>query len=185
MMRASDKSALTLAPPTDPAPGLTLPGFYGKLPQAGDFVTRRLPPDFVRFWDRWLARHLAPRLPDALPLRFTLAYGPLRATGVVLASADRAGRRFPLTLAAAGPAAPDPAWLAALAAAAAAAAQGELSPDALDARLQSLPIPPLAAYAASPPPLVFWTEAAAPRAIDPDHPGPALDALLATPGEPR
>ena len=60
------------------------------------------PPDFVRFWDRWLARHLAARLPDALPLHFVLAHGPLRATGTVLASADRAGRRFPLTLAAPG-----------------------------------------------------------------------------------
>ena len=25
-----------------------MPGFYGKLPTAGDFVTRRLPPDFVQ-----------------------------------------------------------------------------------------------------------------------------------------
>jgi type VI secretion system protein ImpM len=168
-----------------PGPDLILPGFYGKLPRAGDFVSRRLPADFVRFWDRWCALHLATRLPEGAGLRFALVRPPLHATGLVTASADRAGRRFPLTLAAAGPAAPDPAWLAALAAAAAAAAQGELSPDALDARLQSLPIPPLAADAASPPPLVFWTEAAAPRAIDPDHPGPALDALLATPGEPR
>ncbi|TIS08300.1 MAG: DUF2094 domain-containing protein, partial [Mesorhizobium sp.] len=26
-------------------------GFYGKMPATGDFVTRRLPGDFVRVWD--------------------------------------------------------------------------------------------------------------------------------------
>ena len=59
-----------------PGPDLILPGFYGKLPLAGDFVTRRLPPEFVRFWDRWASRHLAPRLADATPLFFILAQGP-------------------------------------------------------------------------------------------------------------
>ncbi|RUZ99042.1 type VI secretion system-associated protein TagF, partial [Mesorhizobium sp. M7A.F.Ca.US.002.01.1.1] len=39
---------------------MTLPGFYGKMPATGDFVTRRLTGDFVRVWDRWLAQHLVP-----------------------------------------------------------------------------------------------------------------------------
>ena len=39
---------------------MTLPGFYGKMPATGDFVTRRLSGDFVRAWDRWLAQHLVP-----------------------------------------------------------------------------------------------------------------------------
>jgi len=38
---------------------MILPGFYGKMPATGDFVTRRLPGDFVRVWDRWLAQHIA------------------------------------------------------------------------------------------------------------------------------
>ncbi|HRO10400.1 MAG TPA: type VI secretion system-associated protein TagF [Amaricoccus sp.] len=166
-----------------PGPDLILPGFYGKLPQAGDFVTRRLPADFVRFWDRWCARHLAARLPDGPALRFALAQGPLRATGLVIASADRAGRRFPLTLAAPGTTAADPAWLAALAATASAAARGELGPDALDARLRALPLS--AAEAPAAPPLALWLEGGAPQAIDPERPEPLLDALLALPAEAR
>jgi type VI secretion system protein ImpM len=58
-----------------PTPDLILPGFYGKLPTAGDFVTRRLPIDFVRVWDRWLAQHFAPLIVSEVwgvnvPLRF-------------------------------------------------------------------------------------------------------------------
>ena len=35
-----------------------LPGFYGKLPSIGDFVSRRLPSDFIRPWDQWLQETL-------------------------------------------------------------------------------------------------------------------------------
>ena len=35
------------------------PGWFGKLPHLGDFASRRLPPSFVRPWDRWLQRGLA------------------------------------------------------------------------------------------------------------------------------
>ena len=160
-----------------PRPDLILPGFFGKLPQAGDFVTRGLPAGFVRFWDPWCARHLAARLPEGPALRFALARGPLRATGVVLASADRAGRRFPLTVAAPGPAAADPPWFAAVAVVAAAAARGELGPDALDTRLRDLPVPAAEAAAAAPP-LTLWTGHGVPLAVDPEHPEPALDRLL-------
>jgi type VI secretion system protein ImpM len=161
-----------------PGPDLILPGFYGKLPRAGDFVSRRLPADFVRFWDRWCALHLAARLPEGVALRFALARPPLHATGLVTASTDRAGRRFPLTIAAIGCTAAESAWFAAVAAAAAAAARGELDPDALDARLRALP---LAApeEGASRPPLALWPEGGAPRAVDPAHPEPILDTLLA------
>ncbi|RWF89350.1 MAG: DUF2094 domain-containing protein, partial [Mesorhizobium sp.] len=33
------------------AADMILPGFYGKMPATGDFVSRRLPGDFVRIWD--------------------------------------------------------------------------------------------------------------------------------------
>ena len=85
-----------------PGPLLTAPGFCGKLPAAGDFVGRRLPAAFVRLWDRWVARHLvaAPRRRAAV-LCFPLAPAPAGADRRRrCASADRAGRRFPLTLAA-------------------------------------------------------------------------------------
>jgi type VI secretion system protein ImpM len=161
---------------------MTAPGFYGKLPAAGDFVTRRLPADFVRFWDRWTARHLVPRLADD-PLLFLLAAPPGPMLGAVLASHDRAGRRFPLTLAAAPPEAtaalPQAAapWLAALAGIARDATAGTLDPQALDARLRAL-APPPAAPGPPAPRLLLWTPGTPPRAADPEAPGPVLDALL-------
>jgi type VI secretion system protein ImpM len=155
-------------------PGADLtPGFFGKLPAAGDFVARRLPPAFVRSWDRWVSRHLAPRLSGSDAL-FFLAPGDPPLSGVVLPSADRAGRRFPLTLAAA--AAPDPDWLDALADAGRAAASGALDLAALDPRLRAQPPP---APAECPPTrLLLWSEAVPPREVDLDAPGEALDALL-------
>ena len=101
------------------------------------------------------------------------------------ASADRAGRRFPLTLAAPAAArAPTPRWLAALAAARAAPPRGgELSADALDARLRALPLPAAdGRRRAAPDPLD--RRARAPRPSTP-RPRPDLDALLAAPAEAR
>jgi type VI secretion system protein ImpM len=158
-------------------------GFFGKLPAAGDFVTRRLPPGFVRFWDPFASRHLVPRLAAGHALFFLLPGEP-PVTGVALPSADRAGRRFPLTLAAVPPrgdAAPEAAagWYAALAAAGQAAAAGAIDADALDARLRALPGPPLAVV----PRLLLWSADRPPREADPEAPAPALDALLGAPAE--
>jgi type VI secretion system protein ImpM len=154
-----------------PDPDL-IPGFFGKLPSTGDFVTRGLPPAFTTAWDRWLARHLGTRLaPDAPPLYFRRAGTP-PVSGVILASHDRAGRRFPLTLAVAGDA--DPAPLAALGAEAIAEA---LTPDALATRLAGLRLPP-ASPDGGPTPLLLWTDPTQPLAADPDAPGPVLAALL-------
>jgi type VI secretion system protein ImpM len=90
------------------------PGWYGKLPNLGDFASRRLPADFIDAWDRWLQEGLhAARtaLGDvrwrevylvAPVLRFWLAPGVLGAggwAGLVMPSIDRVGRHFPLTLA--------------------------------------------------------------------------------------
>ena len=92
----------------------TAVGFYGKLPCAGDFVTRTLPSTFVAPWDAWLqqALHasrakLGERWTETYlesPIwRFALqpeACGPQAWAGVLMPSVDRAGRYFPLTLAA-------------------------------------------------------------------------------------
>jgi type VI secretion system protein ImpM len=89
------------------------PGFFGKLPNLGDFVTRRLPVEFVQAWDRWLQESLAEsraQLGEAWldtyltsPLwRFVLTpgvAGQLGWAGVLMPSVDRVGRYFPLTLA--------------------------------------------------------------------------------------
>lgn len=90
-----------------------LPGFYGKLPSLGDFVSRRLGADFIQPWDLWLRESLAEsraRLGEAWldtyltsPLwRFVLTPGVAGQStwvGVLMPSVDRVGRYYPLTLA--------------------------------------------------------------------------------------
>jgi type VI secretion system protein ImpM len=89
-------------------------GFYGKLPSRGDFCRAGLPRDFIDAWDGWLQNGLAasrdqlgaawlPAWMEAPIWRFALAAGVCGAAAVVglwLPSVDRAGRHFPLTLAA-------------------------------------------------------------------------------------
>ncbi len=88
-------------------------GFYGKLPAAGDFVSRRLPRSFLDPWDQWLQVVIAAsrsRLADSWldlyltsPIwRFALApgvCGPNGWAGVLMPSVDRVGRYFPMTIA--------------------------------------------------------------------------------------
>lgn len=86
-------------------------GWYGKLPGLGDFAMRRLPPNFVERWDAWLQIGLhdmphARRASDDGALapvrRFWLSPGVVDALawgGLLMPSTDRAGRRFPLTVA--------------------------------------------------------------------------------------
>jgi len=93
-------------------PSAAVPGWYGKLPNLGDFATRRLPDEFVTPWDTWLQTMLqASRASlgegwlDAyltMPIwRFVLLPGLLGASGwagVMMPSVDRVGRQFPLTV---------------------------------------------------------------------------------------
>ena len=89
------------------------PGFFGKFPVRGDFISRRLPTDFIRDWDGWLQgsltasrevlgeNWLAVYLTSPL-WRFILSpgvCGPHGWMGVLMPSVDRVGRYFPLTLA--------------------------------------------------------------------------------------
>ena len=37
----------------------SLPGFYGKFPELGDFVNRRMPRSFLDRWDEWLQNAIA------------------------------------------------------------------------------------------------------------------------------
>lgn len=89
------------------------PGFFGKIPARGDFVSRRLGPGLVQPLDEWLQASIATSrrqmgeawLPSYLetPIwRFVLGPGvcgeaPL--AGVLMPSVDRVGRYFPLVLA--------------------------------------------------------------------------------------
>ena len=90
------------------------PGFFGKVKSHGDFVSRRLPTQFSNRWDQWLqlglqasraalgSRWLA--LYQACPIwRFAIGAGVCDGqswAGIMMPSADRVGRHFPLTIAA-------------------------------------------------------------------------------------
>ncbi|NYS25645.1 type VI secretion system-associated protein TagF [Rhodobacteraceae bacterium 2376] len=87
-------------------------GAFGKLPALGDFLRAGTPPGFVEPWDAWVQRAmmtarntLGVRWHDcyfSAPIwRFTLAHGlagRLPVMGILMASVDRVGRHFPLTL---------------------------------------------------------------------------------------
>lgn len=103
---------MTSAPPHE---SVTLPGWYGKLPGAGDFAHRRCAADWRLAWDGWLQTELADwRTVQAdwaahycsAPLwGFVLGEGVLGAhpwRGVLMPSMDRVGRYFPLTVVAPG-----------------------------------------------------------------------------------
>ncbi len=139
-------------------------GAFGKIPALGDFFRFGLAPDFVACWDRWLqagiqaARaELGPgwqRAYMSAPIwRFTLAAGlagEAAVEGVLMASVDRVGRHFPLTLARALPAGTDTVALhlaagegfAALEAVALAALEDGFGPEELRAGLAAIPAAP-------------------------------------------
>lgn len=153
------------------------PGWHGKLPSLGDFASRRLTPEFVEAWDGWLAGGLA-ALRQAGPetwldgylaspvWRYLLmpgcvpgASGQQAWSGVLMPSVDRAGRYFPFTVAHALDALPRSQrhfdqlqrWLHELDDLAADALQDDWPVARLEAELERLPAPRLAA-AASPRP---------------------------------
>lgn len=92
----------------------SVPGWFGKMPAAGDFFAKRIPAPFGEAWDRWLQEVLQcsrARLGETwldaylsmAPWRFVLVPGALTKegwAGVLVPSVDRVGRWFPLTLAA-------------------------------------------------------------------------------------
>ncbi len=98
------------------------PGFFGKLPARGDFVSRRLRRDFLDPWDRWLQTAMATSREQlrenwlsrylTSPLwRFALSpgvCGEQAYTGVLMPSVDRVGRYYPMAIALALETAPDP-----------------------------------------------------------------------------
>lgn len=92
-------------------------GWYGKLPAAGDFISRRLAAAFTEPWDRWLQcamtgsrERLGGGWQEAylsMPVwRFVLVPGVVSRdawAGVMAPSVDSVGRHFPLTVASALP----------------------------------------------------------------------------------
>jgi type VI secretion system protein ImpM len=135
------------------------PGFFGKVPARGDFLVRRTPAGFQAAWETWLSTlvvaarsGLGPAWPHAwltAPLwHFTLGrdiVAPFGAAGVLLASVDRVGRFFPLSII--GGAAPRSDlraddWARTAEALALGALEDDFDPDRLDAVLRDLGPPP-------------------------------------------
>jgi len=126
-------------------------GLWGKLPSRGDFVRLGLGRRFTDPWDAWMSAMLAESQAAlgaawqeawmvAPVWRFCLEAGlcgPEPVLGVWMPSVDRAGRAYPLTLAAipAGPGPEAEAWLDAAEAAGRAALAEVLEPAAVASRL--------------------------------------------------
>lgn len=137
-------------------------GFFGKIPARGDFVRSRLPSGFVLPWDAWLQQVLSdsrelmgadwlPAWLEAPVWRFALdggLCGPDPVLGVWMPSVDRAGRHFPLTLAAVVPGActgelaeHGADWLAAAERAGLEAIECDTTPEQLALTLDAVPCP--------------------------------------------
>ncbi|UEM07590.1 type VI secretion system-associated protein TagF (plasmid) [Skermanella rosea] len=96
-------------------------GYYGKLPARADFVSRRLPEEFVKPWDAWIQSALSAgeswggevwrqRFLASPTWRFALPAGTCGRTGwtgALRPSVDAVGRCFPFVLAAELPGAAD------------------------------------------------------------------------------
>ncbi|MCU1533404.1 MAG: type secretion-associated protein [Arthrobacter sp.] len=179
-----------------PPPGRV--SWYGKVPARGDFVGRGLPPRWRSDWDTWLQRGLAlaattlegaslrERLGSFAPWRYLALPAPGEIwCGIVVASHDRVGRAFPLTLAErlAAPAPPHESAVQ-LASLLDAAAEG---PEALEAAIVALPPRPAHEFEPDeawplPPASLWWPLAAAydfaPRAAAwPPEPALLLELL--------
>jgi type VI secretion system protein ImpM len=83
--------------------------WYGKLPSAGDFISRRMPYVLQQFWDAWLAAGME-SLKERHPVSGWAVWGtmpkwafllpcqpgvPIAQLGVLAPSCDRVGRVFP------------------------------------------------------------------------------------------
>jgi type VI secretion system protein ImpM len=138
-------------------PGSFAPGFFGKLPALGDFLSRRVPACLREDWEAWLASLVVSAraaLGDDWPNDWLTAplwhfvlgteiVPPAGAAGVLIASADRVGRLFPFTVIA--PAAGNAglaAWDARVEALALGALDDDFDADGFDAALQALGPPP-------------------------------------------
>jgi type VI secretion system protein ImpM len=175
------------------------PGFFGKVPAFGDFLSRRVPGGVGTAWEAWLASlvvaartALGGAWPDdwlTAPLwHFVLGKEiapPDGAAGVLIASADRVGRMFPFTVI--GAAAPSAGYAAAALAdwgsraeaLALDALEDDFDTEALDAALRALGPPP--AMTAAKRSTGHWR-----LLFQGDNPAPAedqpADAVLQPPG---
>lgn len=87
------------------------PGWYGKLPGTGDFASRRLSPEVMRWWANWLQRSLQSQNERSAGWQQRYVRAPLwnfiipgsselpgLQLGCIAPSCDRVGRYYPLCL---------------------------------------------------------------------------------------
>jgi type VI secretion system protein ImpM len=140
---------------------VTLAAFFGKVPARGDFVSRGGPGAILPGWEGWLDQLVVAArdaLGDAWPDDWLTAplwhfllgahvLPPVGGAGIFVASADRVGRCYPLTLIArarGGDAAPAVAaanWGRSAEALMLSALEDDFDPDQLDTALQALGSP--------------------------------------------
>jgi type VI secretion system protein ImpM len=166
------------------------PGFFGKIPARGDFVSRRPIAPFQATWESWLAT-LATAAREALGESWPQAWltaplwhfligsslvPPAGAAGVLVASADRIGRMFPFTIIGAasagsyGDGGVSGAWARRTEALILDALGDEFDPGALEAALAMLGPPPAVIGVSRP--TGHWS-----LAFDDDWPAEAADPL--------
>lgn len=180
-MPQGDGTAATGADAQNAGLALAL-AWFGKLPGAGDFVSRRMPYEVQQFWDRWCADGLdalksgssttglavwgaTPMWAFVLPAQPGVSAGQL---GIFAPSCDRVGRVFPFIVCMSLPPAQQGLLLdragvlgAGWAQVVTQAQEGRLGIDAVDAGLQTV----LAQALAAEPPVEPDDEATLPRGI--------------------
>ncbi len=166
------------------------PGFFGKIPRSGDFVSRRLSADFVAIWDKFIAAHIVSHLRNAAVwpengLRFLLGHGPKDCAphiGLIVPSHDTVGRLFPLTIASPIVVAETPtkiaAWFAEITGPALDAAEGIIDSGELDLALENIGLAQLNALPKVPFQLIV--PGRSPLTADFEDPAPALAQIFAS-----
>jgi type VI secretion system protein ImpM len=149
-------------------------GYFGKVPQLGDFVTSGLPRTFVEPWDAFL-RDMLSSSREALGDDWLEAYlngpiwrfllgagvaGPSPVAGTLMPSVDRVGRYFPLTITAlvgnAQATREDP-WFDKAEALSLKTLDDDFDPASLSARVQDLGAPSLRLEAPAETGGLWWT----------------------------
>jgi type VI secretion system protein ImpM len=149
-------------------------GYFGKVPQLGDFVSSSLPRTFVEPWDTFL-RDMLSSSREALGDDWLNAYlngpiwrfllgagvaGPSPVIGTLMPSVDRVGRYFPLTIAALvenAQAMGDNSWFEKAETLSLATLDDDFDPTTLSARVQELGAPPAVAGPCAESGGLWWT----------------------------
>ncbi len=163
---------------------MSRPGFFGKLPSAGDFVARGITPALQKYWDGWITREILATLGrDVIWPEGGLRFAMDGLAGVAIPSSDRAGRQFPMTYFVQFddglPKVPDiDIWIENRADLINASLSGDMSPDELHSALETLTTDSIGGAAEPSGQMLLWRFGGAGTLCDPARPTEALRRLL-------